>query len=662
MAKGGAPQFGDDNLRALIRHAGFISHDLSLEEAARAFREQKVSYLALMREGAITGICSGHRAALLLGERFGFALNANQPAHLAQVEAPLVFVEDTPLETVFREAMKRHGEVFMEDVAVVDCNFNYLGLIPTEVLAHAQTRLMERQVNSMRRHTEEMQRSSEQLGQARALWQALFGGSLLGVALCDVAGRLVTMNKGASQLLNIPGLWMGVRRLGDFLSGSERNGIDDILPDPVPGATRRTEASLRIPGKGDRTFRLVVSWIDETRQYCLCMDDITEQRALEQRMKQNEKQQLFDTLVAGIAHELNNKMTPAIGFSDLLADMVTSADGRMYLDCIRSSVAESATIVRQLLQLSRPDRTSFQKIDLCGIARDSLLMLQFELREKAVKVTINAPRAPVWVMADGGMLKQVVMNLVINAIHATEKREDPFITVEISEGRGGPILMVTDNGCGIPMELLGRVFDPFFTTKAPDKGTGLGLSVCLSIMKQHQGGISVRSDAGKGTTFTLMLPQPPEDMSVSTVPSHETRAPEPKVVQQAGRQRARVRILAVDDEANVRKLLQALLARCFDCNIDMAQNGEHALRLALAADYDIIISDIRMPEMDGPTFYRRLREARPELAGQFILCSGNAGDLALEEDVRRLGIPLLRKPFTARQLVEICGGRQQGGQ
>jgi signal transduction histidine kinase len=122
--------------------------------------------------------------------------------------------------------------------------------------------------------------------------------------------------------------------------------------------------TLTVPGRGLRFFRFTAEWITETGQVCVCLDDVTEQRALEQRMKQREKQLLFETLVAGIAHELNNKLTPVLGFAELLGGCTDPATRQSYTTCIGKSVLEAATIIRQLLQLSRPENTCLQTVDL----------------------------------------------------------------------------------------------------------------------------------------------------------------------------------------------------------------------------------------------------------------------------------------------------------
>ena len=671
MRQSASPSGGDTRgateaiaLVSLIHHAGAIPHDLNLEETARIFREQKVSFLALVRDACVSGICSSQKVGLLLGARFGFALHAQSPAYLAQVDAPLVYSIETPIRSVLAQALARHGEEFLEDVVVIDSEHHFVGLIPCEKLAHVQTKLVDEQVEELRAQNSAILKSTTALDQARGLWQALFDGSLLGVALCDERGHFKAMNTRSSQLLNLQGLAIEPRSLLSLLPNRSLRTLASILPDQRAGESRRCEQALLVPGKGERYFRLDVSWIDETQQYCICMDDITDRRALETRMKQQEKQQLFDTLVAGIAHELNNKMTPAIGFADLLTDMVEPGQSREFLTCIRNSMTEAAQIVKQLLQLSRPETAQFAKFDLRELAKDSLLMLQFQIKERGVRIVQRVPSESVHISGDQAMLKQVVMNLAINALHATEAIRDAELVLELSHGKAGPIFSVTDNGCGIPKELLGRIFDPFFTTKAPDHGTGLGLSVCLSIMRQHGGGITVRSEPGQGSTFSLCFPALREDepRALATSPyegkSSLGLGPAPASLRKLGR--SLIRILAVDDEENVRALLHEILIRCFDCHIDMAVNGEDALRHAAAHNYELIISDVRMPEMDGLSFYKKLKDIKPSLCENFFLCSGYAGDTVLEDEIRNMGIPILRKPFSARELFEL-GSRRVGG-
>ena len=636
-------------LDSLVYQRGSVPHYLPLEEVQRVFRDQTADFLALVRQDRVTGLCSRWRLGRLLGSRFGFSLYSKGPAHLAQVDHPLVFEQGTPLRAVLADAMARHGEEFHEDVVLVDREHRLLGLISAEALAHVQTRLVAEQVEKLRRQNLELIQANDALRRTQGLWQGLFESHLLGVALLDPHGQIQVHNPRCAELLNLePGQLAGLT-IGALVPEKERPALAELLARREPAAPVTRDLTLTVPERGLRSFRFTAEWIAETGQVCVCLDDVTEQRALERRMKQREKQMLFETLVAGIAHELNNKLTPVLGFAELLGVCTDPIARQSYTTCIGKSVMEAATIIRQLLQLARPENTCKQAIDLREVVNESLVMLKFQARECGAEMSTKLPAEPIFIHADAAQIKQVIINLAINALHAVESVEAPRLEIEVGQGDGFGLIAVTDNGVGIAPEIVGRIFDPFFTTKSPDRGSGLGLSVCLGIARQHDGAITVESEPGKGARFVATFPLTAEGRTLIEPAEEET----PAAPRSSGPTRS-WRVLVVEDEEGVRGLLREVLVMRFNCQVDTVGNGALALDLAGAGQYDLIVSDIRMPEMSGTEFYRRLREVRPELAGHFVFVTGHAGERELEEEIARWNVPLVKKPFSMARLADVC--------
>ena len=355
--------------------------------------------------------------------------------------------------------------------------------------------------------------------------------------------------------------------------------------------------------------------------------------------------------MGGIAHELNNKLTPVQGFAELLG-LEGGATARGYTDLIRKSVGEAAGIVRQLLQLAKPVAPVAETVDLRAIVEETLTMLRFQLRETPCKVHTVFSATPVWVMAEAGQLKQVMINLVLNALQAMEGRRDAALTIEAHahETERVAALSVTDNGCGIAAENLGRIFDPFFTTKGPERGTGLGLSISFSIVRQHGGEITVESQPGHGARFNVTLPL--EDMGSVLF----ARASEAVAIASGPADVPRgARVLVVEDEEVVRRLLQEMLRTQFGCRVDLAANGVEALSALVREDYTLVLSDIRMPMMSGPEFFLHLRELQPKVARRFVFLTGYPGDRQLEDEIAQWNVPIIPKPFTLARLTEVCG-------
>jgi CheY-like chemotaxis protein len=338
---------------------------------------------------------------------------------------------------------------------------------------------------------------------------------------------------------------------------------------------------------------------------------------VERHLRRQEKQLLLDTLVGGIAHELNNKLTPVMGFSELLEPTLDERS-QLYVSYINKSVVEASNIIRQLLQLSKPDSGHPQVVDLRKVVEESLVMLKFQIREAAIRVHPTFPAEPVNVLADSAQLKQVLMNLTINAVHAMNSTPEPELCIAVGQHENTATLAVKDNGVGISPDIMGRIFDPFFTTKAPDKSSGLGLSICFSIVRKYGGEISAESEPGSGVTFTVSL-----TVAAGVASDLAIQESEPPV--QPG-EWADCKVLVVEDEDVLRKLLQEVIRSHFGCRVDAAANGTEGLARAMNDQYDLIVSDIRMPEMSGIELYLRLRELQPATAGRFFFVSGRAGD------------------------------------
>jgi len=223
-------------------------------------------------------------------------------------------------------------------------------------------------------------------------------------------------------------------------------------------------------------------------------------------------------------------------------------------------------------------------------------------------------------------------------------------TLELRVAGSNAEILVSDTGCGIAVENLERIFDPFFTTKDPARGTGLGLSTCLSIMRQHSGEISVESKPGAGSRFTVSLPRTQTTELLDF--SDNTGEVPPTKLDQLPRGR---RVLVVEDEVVLRRLMQEILGTRFGCRVDVVANGAEALAMLDRGSYSLVLSDIRMAVMNGTEFYLRLAETRPELTRRFVFITGYPGDQNLVMQVAQWNVPVIAKPFTLAKLVEVCG-------
>jgi signal transduction histidine kinase len=635
-----------------------IAAAMPLEQAHRAFDDRQVDFMAVQRNGRVTGLCARGQIGFIMGARFGFALNSQRPVETVLVANPLIVTVGTPVREVLVRAMARQGEEFYQDVVLVDAERKLRGLIRVETLAQLQSRLVTEQVDELRRQHDvlrqqnlELFRASHAVRQSQGLYLGLFEGHTLGVALLDAQGGIHEHNRRLGEMLGLDEKSAVPISLAAWVVEKDRAAFLQLLDAHSRGISvaPAREFSLNLPARGTRLFRCSTGWIEETGQICACLDDITDQRMLERNVQRQEKQTLLDTLVGGIAHELNNKLTPVQGFAELLT-LEGNEDIRRYTAYIKKSAAEAVNIIRQLLQLSKPIAPVPFAVDLRQVAEETIAMLRFQIREARCQVRTISNPSPVCVMADAAQLKQVAINLVLNALHAMENRPDGTLTLETRVADGFSCLVVSDNGNGIPKEIQSRIFDPFFTTKGPEKGSGLGLSICFSVVRQNHGEIAVESEPGAGARFTVSFPE--LDPRALQSASGEDAAPAPAARATTPRG---VRVLVVEDEEVVRCLLQEMMRNSFQCQVDVAGNGAEALAALQLVDYALVLSDIRMPVMNGPELYEEVRQHYPEISRRFVFMTGHPGGQHLEEKIAGWNLPVIAKPFTVERIAEVCG-------
>jgi two-component system cell cycle sensor histidine kinase/response regulator CckA len=642
-------------LSELVHHRDWVDAQTPLADVQKLFQDHPGDFRAIVDRGGVVGLCSRATVGFMLGSRYGFSLYGNSPVMTARAPRPLIYRRDASLPRVLDEALSRQGSEFFEDIVLVDEHERLVGLVPVPSLARLQLKLFGEQLARVTSQDGELREQNlalfqinNQLRQSQGRYKALFENNALGVALLDPDGVIVAHNRRFEQLLQLQERPQASFQLASWMTSSAQQSFRRLLaaheraaPDTEPSVT---EVVFELP-RGARRFELHSSWVVETGQICVFFEDVTEQHLLKQRIARQEKQNMLDTLVAGVAHELNNKLTPVLGFADLL-QLVAPEPMRAHTLCIRQSAAEAAQIIRQLLNLSRPAGGQANPVELGGLCREALQMLRFQLMETRCEQHLHLPAEPVWVRGDPVQLKQVLINLVLNAMHAMEGVPQPQITLTLQSDGASVVLGVRDVGSGISPENLSRIFDPFFTTKGP-RGTGLGLSVSLGIVQQHGGEIIAESTPGEGSIFSIHLPvgQPPSALQTTAAePAEPVAHPGP----------SRRRALVVDDEEFVRQYMQEALRVCFNCSVEGVPDGLDAVEKLRRGHYDLILSDIRMPRMDGFQLRAWLAENRPDLSGRLVFVTGHAGAVDLDQNLGGLPLPVIRKPFTLDTIAAIC--------
>jgi PAS domain S-box-containing protein len=366
---------------------------------------------------------------------------------------------------------------------------------------------------------------------------------------------------------------------------------------------------------GSLTSRLL--GFEGERAMVAAIVDLTESKRIEAELDrqfallhQNEKLSALGSLLAGVAHELNNPLSLVVGYAGLLEEMAPDDATKERAVKVRIAADRCARIVRTFLAMARNKPRAPGPVVLNEVVEAALDMVAYGLRTADVEVERKlAPDLPP-VQGDADQLHQVLANLLVNAQQALQTVPAPRrLRVTTGSDREGVWLAVTDNGPGIPAGIVNRIFDPFFTTKPQGVGTGVGLSVSHGIIAAHGGQILVESEPGAGSTFTVRLPR----ARAERVDEPRTEPPHPH---------RRARILVVDDEPDIGHLLTDIL-EADGHEIASAASGREALDWLGDREIDLIISDLRMPDMDGPALYRALAERRPELLTRLVFITGD---------------------------------------
>ncbi|MBI2949940.1 MAG: PAS domain S-box protein [Verrucomicrobia bacterium] len=387
--------------------------------------------------------------------------------------------------------------------------------------------------------------------------------------------------------------------------------------------------------------------------------DITEKKALNEKMLRNQRLESIGTLVGGIAHDLNNVLAPILMSLEILRLKFTDEPSQKILSTIAASAQRGADLVKQVLTFSRGLKGERVAVQLRHVVREMQGIIR-ETFPKSITLALQMPSDLWTVKGDATQLHQVLMNLCVNARDAMPNGgklsirgenltlDDTFGRMN-PEARPGPhvLLTIIDTGSGMSREVQRRIFEPFFTTKEPGKGTGLGLSTVLGIVKGHGGFITVETEAGQGTKFKVYLAAEP---SSETRRAEAERCPSPTGHGEL--------ILVVDDEAAIQQIARETL-QVSGYRVLTAGNGAEAVALCAqhALEVKLVLTDMMMPIMDGTATIRAVRVLAPQVK---IIAASGLGSETRESDPGKLGVEaFLRKPYTSdtllRTVAEVMG-------
>ncbi|NIR32732.1 MAG: PAS domain S-box protein [Gammaproteobacteria bacterium] len=379
--------------------------------------------------------------------------------------------------------------------------------------------------------------------------------------------------------------------------------------------------------------------------------DMTERRTVEAQMArqrealyQSEKLSALGQLLASVSHELNNPLSVVVGQALLLQE--TNTDPRIVERAtkIGNAADRCARIVRTFLAMARQQPVEMCSVSLRDIVETTLEVTGYALRSHDIDAQLELAQdlPPVW--GDADQLNQVLTNLIVNAQHVLEEQHGSK-RIKIATGYDPKTkkvyLKVRDNGPGIPADIRSRIFEPFFTTKDAGSGTGIGLAVSHRIVESHGGSIRVESVPGQRTVFTVELPASEVPGEGEAVPAGEAEGATPGLS-----------VLVVDDEPDVAQVIADIL-ESDGHRVTLAPSGRVALEQVGKGVFDLILSDLRMPEMDGPSFYRIVQQRHPELCAKIAFVTGDTLSTKARQFLESAGCPHLEKPVRPTELRDL---------
>jgi PAS domain S-box-containing protein len=529
-----------------------------------------------------------------------------------------------------------------------------------------------RDITDLKLHERELESGLERLRKSEAMKAAIINSALDCVIVIDEESRVIGFNPMAEKTFGYTAAEAMGRRIGELIvpphlrarheAGLKRymaTGQASVLGQRVEVEAMHKDGGifpveLAITEVKTESARLFTAYLRDLTQARKAASEIERQR---EALHQSEKLAALGSMLAGVAHELNNPLSIVIGHALMLgeetSEHATEADFAKVAERagkIQAAAERCGRIVRTFLSMARQGKAQRQQVTLSVLVGGAVELLAYGLRTGGIETKLEIPDNLPLLVADGDQLHQVLVNLVINAqqaLHDTPMPRRIVIAARFDQPAQEIVVTISDNGPGIPDAIRTRIFDPFFTTKPTGIGTGVGLAVSRGIVESHGGKLNLLSGPERGATFEIRLPLG----EGATQPAGNKAQAEPPA---PTRHR---RALVVDDEAGIASIVSEILLRDgFTC--DIAGNGREARALiegrgADAPHYDAVLCDLRMAEEDGPTFFRWLRQARPELVERIAFVTGDTLGPAAGRFIAECGRPVVEKPFVPSEIRKL---------
>lgn len=512
---------------------------------------------------------------------------------------------------------------------------------------------------ALQKEISERKEAEEALARAEAQYRSIFENALEGIYQVTAEGRILSCNPALAHILGYGSTDELMNSVTDithqlYVNPERRSELLQLIEER--DEAKQFEAQFYRKDKSVAWVAINVRAVRDERGEIACLEgilqDITERKAMESRLLQSHKMEAVGNLAGGIAHDFNNILAAIIGYAEITKGKLQQKELHPYLDQVLKASDRAKNLVTQILAFSRKADKEIKPVDISSLTMETLKLLRATI-PSTIDIRKKISPSVGEVLADPVQLHQVIMNLCTNAAHAMREKggilEVGLDSTEITpqmlplfpDVKPGPYvkLSVDDTGAGISSEIMSKIFDPFFTTKKRGEGTGLGLSVVYGIVKECGGTVTVQSEPGRGSSFTIFLPAIERGAELA----RESSRPVP-----GGRER----ILFTDDEEILvemgREMLEGL-----GYEVTTATSSARALEIFRAQPdrFDLVITDMTMPGMTGKELAGELLGIRPDIP--IILCTGFS-EIITEEEAKSMGIRKFAiKPLNLRSIADL---------
>ncbi len=513
----------------------------------------------------------------------------------------------------------------------------------------------------LRKQERELQEKNLQLAQAHETSEMLKAGIvdavLDAIIMIDDASTIIEFNPGAERIFGYTRAEVLGRPIRDVIipphirqrhqAGMQR--FLDTGQARIIGQRIETEA-MHADG---RIFPVELAIqegrLANRRVFTAYLRDIAERKRAEEEIArqqealyQNEKLSALGSLLAGVAHELNNPLSVVVGRAIMLEEEAGDPSIATAAEKMRQAAERCTQIVKTFLAMARQQQPERTPVNLNTLMTSALDLVGYGLRTAGIEVHLDLASDLPDLSADAVQLQQVFVNLLVNAQHVLLEVHKPrrlFLVMRCDPDNNVLRISVADNGPGVPEAIRSRIFDPFFTTKPMGVGTGVGLSLSHGIVTAHGGAITLESPPEGGARFVVTLPQSMTDAAAV-------------VIVETGKHAAPHAILIVDDEPEVAEMLRDILRHAgYDTTI--ALSGNEALSHLAAHDYDMVLSDVHMPDLNGLDLYQHVQMSQPHLLDRIVFITGDTLGTTVRNFLQETGRMYLEKPFIPREVLQL---------